>query len=444
MDTPARSPWNPDRLWADPLIALLALLALLASAYALTSRQHGTRRPAERASLQARLTEVALAGPRLVTRAKPLDWTKAEAQAKAPWDRALLAVLKAELEDQAEPTATWVERAAPPGPGGAAFRSVCLAAYGNAPLPTRSERDDIHLRLGGGHAANLLEARLRDREAGGEALRIEAKRALLLRLGGLGLLGLGVMALAVGGLTVGIYLLVTRRQPPLAPLPAWSMSGRAAAIVSLAWFLGFFVAGTLASLLVHPFPALRWAALPLGYALHVGWGLNLLSWAEDRPMGDLWRHLNPGRQGRDLAWGLAFLALAVLLVLAVALATNFVLKPEQSPQRDLQDLLLALRGWLPTLAMLLVIAGLAPLWEELLFRGFLLPILARHQRMVVALAVTALLFGAIHLQPLALPILSTLGLVLGLAMRHTGSLRTPILVHACWNAAQFLLMRAFA
>jgi hypothetical protein len=29
-------------------------------------------------------------------------------------------------------------------------------------------------------------------------------------------------------------------------------------------------------------------------------------------------------------------------------------------------------------------------------------------------------------------------------MRQTGSLRTPVLVHACWNGSLFLLMRAFA
>jgi membrane protease YdiL (CAAX protease family) len=33
---------------------------------------------------------------------------------------------------------------------------------------------------------------------------------------------------------------------------------------------------------------------------------------------------------------------------------------------------------------------------------------------------------------------------MGLAMRHTGSLRAPILVHASWNGSLFLLMRAFA
>jgi hypothetical protein len=90
------------------------------------------------------------------------------------------------------------------------------------------------------------------------------------------------------------------------------------------------------------------------------------------------------------------------------------------------------------------VAGLAPLFEELLFRGFLLPLLARRGRLAWALALTALLFGAIHLQPMGLPILCTLGFVLGLAMRQTASLRTPIVVHACWNGGLFLLMRAFA
>jgi membrane protease YdiL (CAAX protease family) len=103
-----------------------------------------------------------------------------------------------------------------------------------------------------------------------------------------------------------------------------------------------------------------------------------------------------------------------------------------------------LSGWAPNLVLLLTVAGLAPAFEELLFRGFLLPVLARSQRMAVALVLSALLFGAIHLQPTGLPTLSALGLAMGLAMRHTGSLRTPILVHACWNGSLFLLLRAFA
>jgi membrane protease YdiL (CAAX protease family) len=134
----------------------------------------------------------------------------------------------------------------------------------------------------------------------------------------------------------------------------------------------------------------------------------------------------------------------VFLVLAVAMATSVVLKPEQNPQRDLQELLRGLTGWGPTLAMFLVVAGVAPFFEEFLFRGLLFPVLARGGRVTLALVASALLFGAIHLQPAGLPILSTLGLVLALAVRRTGSLWPAILVHACWNGSLFLLMRAFS
>ena len=96
------------------------------------------------------------------------------------------------------------------------------------------------------------------------------------------------------------------------------------------------------------------------------------------------------------------------------------------------------------MALFLTITLLAPCFEELLFRGFLLPVLARRLPLAWALVLSALLFGAIHLQPAGLPVLGTLGLALGLAMHRTASLRTPILVHACWNGCQFLLLRAFA
>jgi len=266
----------------------------------------------------------------------------------------------------------------------------------------------------------------------------------MIRLLGAGLLGLLVLGLAGGGLVVGTYLLATRGHPLPRPLPEWAMSGRAALLVLLTWFLGFFLAGNLAPLLLAPFPGIRWAAVPLGYLLHASLGFRLLCWAEGLSPRDLWRRVAPGPVGHDAAWGGAFLGLAVLLVIAVALTSNLILKPDQSPQRELQDLLRGLSGWMPSLLLFLTVAGLGPLWEELLFRGFLLPVLAQRQRMSLALIVSALTFGAIHLQPLGLPVLSTLGWVLGLAMRHTGSLRTPVLVHACWNGCIYLLMRAFA
>ena len=434
--------WHPDRSWADPLIALLALLALLAAGYTLLARQRGARRPAERVTLQGRILEVTLAGPKVFSGrdVSPKDWTKAEAQLKEPWDQALLAVLQAELNHQKDlkPSAT------PPGPAGEQFRRIWQAAYGGESVPESALRESIHRQLGGGYAADLIEARLLDREGRGEALRAQAKQRLLFHLIGLGLLGMGVLALGAGGLVLGIYLLANWDTPLPQALPSWSLSGRAMAIVLLAWFLAFFLSGNLAGLLLLPWPSLRWAAIPLGYLLHAAFGLNLVCRAEGISFRALWQRMAPGRLGRDLAWGGAFLALAMLLVIAVALVSNLILKPDQSPQRDLQDLLRGLSGLGPTLALFLTVAGLAPFFEEALFRGFLLPVLARDKGMTWALAISSLLFGAIHLQPVGLPTLSTLGFVMGLAMRQTGSLRSPLLIHACWNGSLFLLMRAFA
>jgi len=447
MDSAPPSSWHPDRRWADPLIALLALIILLATGVTLRTRQGAAHRPSGRTSLQGQMLEVTLAGPHLLKGdgAGSREWGKAKTQLKEPWDRALLAVLAAELGDRAEAHGL-AEESLPAGIGGEHFRTVFAAAYGSDPIPDAAARDDVRRRLGNGYAASLLEARLRDREGdagAGEALRAQARTALLKRLAGLGGLGLLVLAFAAGGLAVGIYLWITRREPPVRPLPTWGLSGRAAVLVLLGWFMAFFAAGYLASLLL-PWPSLRWAIVPLGTLFHATVGVRLICWAEGLTFPELWRRVAPGPTQRNLGWGAAFLSLAVVLVLAVALATNLVLKPDQSPQRDLQELLRGLSGWGPSLAMFAVVAGLAPFFEELLFRGFLFPVMARQGRVALALFASALLFGAIHLQPAGLPVLSTLGLVLALAVRQTGSLWPAILVHACWNGSVFLLMRAFA
>ncbi|WP_257313370.1 CPBP family intramembrane glutamic endopeptidase [Geothrix fuzhouensis] len=448
MDPIPPSPWHPDRRWADPLIAFLALITLLVVNFTLHTRQVANDRPSARTSLQGQMLEAALAGPRLLDGAKvgQKEWSRARTQLVEPWDRALLAVLMAELGDPDEARAL-VAEGSPAGIGGEHFRKAFAAAYGNDPIPDTPSREDVRRRLGNGYTATLLEARLQDREGGpasGAALRAQARTTLLTRLATLGSLGLLVLGLAVGGLVMGIYLWTTRRQRPTRPLPDWGLSGRAATLVFLGWFMAFFAAGNLASLALMPWPALRWAVVPVGTLFHATIGVRLLCWAEGLSFTELWRRLAPGSLRQNLAWGAAFLALAVFLVLTVAMVTSLVMRPDQSPQRDLQELLRGLTGWGPSLAMFAVVAGLAPFFEELLFRGFLFPVMARQGRVTVALFASALLFGVIHLQPAGLPILSTLGLVLALAVRRTGSLWPAILVHACWNGTLFLLMRAFA
>lgn len=78
---------------------------------------------------------------------------------------------------------------------------------------------------------------------------------------------------------------------------------------------------------------------------------------------------------------------------------------------------------------------IAPISEELFFRGLLQTFLVRllHSRWL-AVGVASLIFGAVHFQqPQAIPALALLGLLMGYAYERTGSLLPAILIHALFN-----------
>jgi membrane protease YdiL (CAAX protease family) len=75
---------------------------------------------------------------------------------------------------------------------------------------------------------------------------------------------------------------------------------------------------------------------------------------------------------------------------------------------------------------------LAPLWEEAVFRGFLLLSLCRFAAAHEAVCLSALLFAAAH-GSAAIPGLLLLGVLLGGVYVRTRSLAAPILLHALWN-----------
>lgn len=75
----------------------------------------------------------------------------------------------------------------------------------------------------------------------------------------------------------------------------------------------------------------------------------------------------------------------------------------------------------------------APIFEELLYRGFLLPALTRFFPLSVALPLHSALFGMHHNNFRGFLPLSILGLVWALLYVLSGNLVVPILVHAMWN-----------
>src|ERR1019366_10720057 len=86
---------------------------------------------------------------------------------------------------------------------------------------------------------------------------------------------------------------------------------------------------------------------------------------------------------------------------------------------------------------------LAPIFEETLFRGFLLPLLARSLGPTLGIFLTALLFGLLHgaqnhwaWQPIVL--IGVAGIVFGYVRYKTRSTTSAFVMHSAYNATGFL------
>ena len=82
-----------------------------------------------------------------------------------------------------------------------------------------------------------------------------------------------------------------------------------------------------------------------------------------------------------------------------------------------------------------VLALCAPLWEELMFRGFLLPSLARYLPAWGAVLASSLLFSMVHFTRDGFLPLTLLGVVFGAVYVRTRNLLPAVLLHSAWNVA---------
>jgi len=247
----------------------------------------------------------------------------------------------------------------------------------------------------------------------------------LVFLGYLGLVFGGALFLFLaGGWRRLLQLLQPANMPPgrSLSLGPWPMVAAACLLASAAWLA----------------PAL----LP-GASLAAG--LLLLSASGMRP-AEFWglHRRNPLADVRDSARLLLTLLWPVLLLLVLSSSLYLALGLPLKPQPALLKFLEAreLDQMLPFLIYALIIA---PIWEEVFFRGTLFPWLAGRLPVPQAQWLSALAFGAVHLHGPTLIPLTVFGALLAGIYRTSGSLIPAILVHALFNAntcALLLLGRA--
>lgn len=83
---------------------------------------------------------------------------------------------------------------------------------------------------------------------------------------------------------------------------------------------------------------------------------------------------------------------------------------------------------------------IAPIGEEIIFRGILYPTIKRFGHPQLALWITSILFGAIHANLATLIPLTGLAVLLVYLYEYTGNLLTCIAVHCVFNAANFVAL----
>jgi uncharacterized protein len=151
---------------------------------------------------------------------------------------------------------------------------------------------------------------------------------------------------------------------------------------------------------------------PLGRLIGVGVGIGLVTWIG-----------------------------STVVVAVLVAASGSDRAPEQALTGSLSD------GPLQLLLAIVAAVVLAPIAEELLFRGLLHRALRRRQRLPVATAISSLAFAAVHVdvafsQPLALIGLTIVGAALAIAYERTGSLVVPVVMHAVYNGVAIAALLA--
>lgn len=109
-------------------------------------------------------------------------------------------------------------------------------------------------------------------------------------------------------------------------------------------------------------------------------------------------------------------------------------------QQDLIAIFANTRSLLVIAGMLVVACVLAPLCEELLFRGGIYRFCRQRLGRSSALLISGVLFGAVHANWASFVPLALLGGILALAYEATGDIRVPIVTHGLFNLNTVLIV----
>ena len=260
--------------------------------------------------------------------------------------------------------------------------------------------------------------------------------------------------LALLGLAVGLWLLVRFTQQPLSwtlratrlaqrALPTGDLFQLAAILVALWGAVQFLQSAAMrmaaGTPLARPIPwllaqsaAFHWSMLGL-----VAWGLQRRRQTARDLFGMRLRTV-PIDALRGAAYYLAILP--ILWFYAVLYQAGLWMGGYQPRVQNIVIVLTAAQPLWFRIYLIGLAVLIAPLAEELLFRGLAMPALARRWGSGAAVVAVSLFFAAIHFHVTAFVPLFLIATAFSLAYIYTGSLTTPVIMHMLFNAVNLALM----
>ena len=138
-----------------------------------------------------------------------------------------------------------------------------------------------------------------------------------------------------------------------------------------------------------------------------------------------------------LVWGFGGYLVALPLVLLVSLINQQIWQG-QGGSNPLLFLALQSQDKVALIIFFVTSSIAAPIFEEIMFRGFLLPSLTRYVSVGGAIIISAFIFAVAHLSLSEVLPLATLGVVLGIVYTRSRNLLAPMLLHSLWNSGTLI------
>ncbi len=206
------------------------------------------------------------------------------------------------------------------------------------------------------------------------------------------------------------------------------------------FFVGQFLLPTIFSQFINPSKLTIQSQAIYVFSSYVtmaclGIGVLYLSIKSDLPPPEDWFKFN--WRSNWLLWGIGGFLVANPIVIVVSLLNEKIWQG-QGGSNPLLEIVLGGKDSGALLLFFLTAAVAAPLFEEFMFRGFLLPSLTRYVPVWASIGISGLLFGVAHLSLSEILPLTTLGIILGVVYARTRNLLAPMLLHSLWNSSTLI------